>query len=32
MQAGAVYKSYVTPAILHGSEAWCLKEGEIGIL
>ena len=26
---GAVYKSYVSPAILHGSEAWCLKENEI---
>ena len=23
---GAVYKIYVRPAILHGSEAWCLKE------
>ena len=23
---GAVYKSYVRPAILYGSEAWCLKE------
>ena len=22
---GAVHKSYVRPAILHGSEAWCLK-------
>ena len=29
---GAVHKSYVRPAILHGSEAWCLKEIEIGIL
>ena len=28
----AVYKSYVRPAILHGSEAWCPKESEIGIL
>ena len=25
---GAVYKCYVRPAILHGSEAWCLKESE----
>ena len=23
---GAVYDSYVGPAILNGSEAWCLKE------
>ena len=23
---GAVYNSYVRPAILHGSEAWCLKK------
>ena len=30
-KAGAVYKSYVWPAILYGSEAWCLK-GEMGIL
>ena len=22
----AVYRNYVMPAILHGSEAWCLKE------
>ena len=29
---GAVYKSYVSPAILHESEAWCLKESEMGIL
>ena len=29
---GAVYMSYVLPAILFGSEAWCLKESEIGIL
>ena len=28
---GAVYKSYVRPALLHGSEALCLKESEIGI-
>ena len=27
---GAVYKTYVRPAILHGSEAWCLKENDIG--
>ena len=25
----AVYKSYVRPAILHESEAWCQKESEI---
>ena len=29
---GAVYKSYVKPAMLYGSEAWCLKESEMGIL
>ena len=28
----AVQKSYVRPAILYGSEAWCLKERELGIL
>ena len=28
----AVYKSNVRPAILYGSEAWCLKESEMGIL
>ena len=27
-----VYKSYVRPAILYGSEAWYLKEREMGIL
>ena len=26
---GAVYKSYVRPAILYGSEAWCLKDSEM---
>ena len=29
---GAVCRSYVKPAILYGSEAWCLKESEMGIL
>ena len=29
---GAVYRSYVRPEILHGSEAWCLKESKMGIL
>ena len=29
---GAVYKSYVRPAILYGGEAWCLEESEMGIL
>ena len=24
--------SYVRPAILHGSKAWCLKESDMGIL
>ena len=28
----AVYRSYVRPAILYGSEAWCLRESERGIL
>ena len=27
-----VYKNYVRRAILHGREAWCLKESEMGIL
>ena len=27
-----VYRNYVRPAILYGSEAWCLKESEMGIL
>ena len=29
---GAVYKSYVRPAIMFGSEAWCLTESEMVIL
>ena len=29
---GAVYQSNVRPAILYGSEAWCLKESEMRIL
>ena len=29
---GAVYRSYIRPAILYESEAWCLKEKEMGIL
>ena len=28
----ADYKSYVRSAILYGSDAWCLKESEMGIL
>ena len=28
----AVYECCVRPAILYGSEAWCLKESEMGIL
>ena len=28
---GAVYESYVGPAMLYGSEAWCLKESEMMI-
>ena len=31
-QNGVVYKSYVRPAMLYESEAWCLKESEIEIL
>ena len=27
----AIYMYYVRPAIQYGSEAWCLKESEIGI-
>ena len=29
---GAVNKTYVRPAILYGSEAWCLKDSEMIIL
>ena len=29
---GAVYESYVRPVILYGSEAWCLKESEMGVI
>ena len=29
---GAVYRSYVGPAILYRSEVWCLKNSEIRIL
>ena len=29
---GAVYESYARPAILYGSDEWCLKESEIRIL
>ena len=32
MLRGTVYGNYVRPAMLYGSEAWCLKEGETGIL
>ena len=32
MLKGAAYRSYSRPAILHGSEAWCLNESKIGIL
>ena len=32
MLNGADNDSYLTPAILYGSEAWCLKESEMGIL
>ena len=29
---GVVYKTYVRPAMLYGSESWCLKESEMVIL
>ena len=29
---GIVYKRYVRPAMLYGSETWCLGQHEIGIL
>ena len=29
---GAVYESYVRPAMLYGSDSWCLKACEMGIL
>ena len=29
---GALHKSYVRPVILYESEAWCLKESQMGIL
>ena len=29
---GAVYRSYMSLAMLYGSEAWCLKESEMKIL
>ena len=29
---GDVHRSYVRPAMLCGSEAWCLRESEMGIL
>ena len=32
MLKGAVFRSYVRPAILHGSKAWCVNKGEMGIL
>ena len=28
----AIYRSYVRPTILYGSEAWCLKESDMGII
>ena len=31
-QKGAVYRSYIRPATLNGSEAWCLEESEMGIV
>ena len=32
MLKGVVCRSYVRPPIQHGSEAWCLKGSEMGIL
>ena len=31
MQKCAVYENCVGPAILYGSEAWCLKDSEMEI-
>ena len=31
-QKGAVFRSYIRPAIVYGRERWWLAEGEIGIL
>ena len=31
-QKEAVYERYIRPEILYGSETWCQKENEIGIL
>ena len=28
----SVHRSYVGPTITYGSEGWCLKESEMGIL
>ena len=30
-QKWAVYRSYVRPSIVHGSETWCMKENDMGI-
>ena len=32
MVGGTVYKSYVRPTILFGSEVWCLIENDMEIL
>ena len=32
VEIGCFYKGYVRPVTLHGSEAWCLNESEMGIL
>ena len=32
MLKGAVFMSYVWPAILYGHETWCLKQSERGVL
>ena len=29
---GAVYKSYVRPEILCGSDIWCMMESKVGVL
>ena len=31
-QKGAVYKSCVRPAILYGSEPWCLNERDMKLI
>ena len=32
LNCNLLYMSYVRPVVLHRSEAWCLKESEMGML